>query len=61
MPTVSVARAQLTGLKVATPGSMAGHSREDFPHRASQSGGCDTGETVLERDGSDPWLVEQGW
>ncbi|MGW2789826.1 hypothetical protein ACWC9H_07875 [Streptomyces sp. NPDC001251] len=36
MPTVSVARAQLAGLKVAAAGSMAGYSREKFPHWASQ-------------------------
>ncbi|MFE9121413.1 HNH endonuclease family protein [Streptomyces sp. NPDC007172] len=52
MPTVSVARAQLAGLKVAAVGSMAGYSREKFPHWASQGAKCDTREVVLERDGT---------
>lgn len=31
---------------------MDGYSRDKFPHWITQSGSCDTRETVLERDGS---------
>lgn len=42
----------LAGLTVATEGSMSGYSRAEFPHWISQSGACDTRETVLKRDGT---------
>lgn len=56
MPTpiaAAAARTALSGLKVATPRSMAGYSRAKFPHWISQSrkgAGCDTREVVLARD-----------
>jgi hypothetical protein len=45
--------AELDSLAVAKEGSMAGYSREKFPHWISQGGGCDTRDTVLKRDGKD--------
>ncbi len=47
----STATKQLAGLKVATPRSMAGYSRDRFPHWRSVGGGCDTRDAVLKRDG----------
>ena len=47
----SEATQQLTTLKVAANGSMAGYSRERFPHWIGQGGGCDTRDVVLKRDG----------
>ncbi len=49
----SQARSQLDGLTVATAHSMAGYSRDRFPHWSAQGGGCDTREFVLKRDGRD--------
>ncbi|MFG3404049.1 HNH endonuclease family protein [Streptomyces sp. NPDC048142] len=53
MPATEQARALLAELKVAPHGSMSGYSRSKFPHWAQQGEGCDTRETVLERDGTD--------
>ena len=52
IPSASTARSMLAGLTVATEGSMSGYSRDEFPHWISQSGTCDTRETVLQRDGT---------
>jgi hypothetical protein len=46
------AQQQLDGLPVAAPLSMAGYSRDRFPHWIEQPGGCDTRETVLKREGT---------
>jgi hypothetical protein len=43
---------QLDGLTVAPQLSMAGYSRDRFPHWIDQPGGCDTREMVLKRDGT---------
>jgi hypothetical protein len=45
------ASAGLAALKVASNGSMAGYSRDRFPHWINQGGGCDTRDVVLKRDG----------
>ena len=59
-PSASQARQQLAGLRVAPPGSMAGYSREKFPHWASDGtvygwrepdGSCDVRDDALIRDG----------
>jgi Protein of unknown function (DUF1524) len=42
----------LAGLTVQAEGSLAGYSRDQFPHWIIQSGNCDTRETVLQRDGT---------
>jgi len=47
------ARTELDQLVVGARGSMAGYSRDKFPHWETISGQCDTRETVLERDGRD--------
>lgn len=46
-------------LVVGEPGSMAGYSRERFPHWSTVSGGCDTREEVLRRDGQDVRVGER--
>lgn len=46
------ARADLQALTVAASRAMKGYSRSRFPHWASQSGGCDTRDVVLKRDGT---------
>ena len=53
LPTASTANAvqQLKALAVQPNGSMAGYSRERFPHWSGQGGGCDTRDVVLKRDG----------
>jgi hypothetical protein len=44
---------QLAELKVATkPASMAGYSREKFPHWRSTGTNCDVRDSVLKRDGT---------
>lgn len=53
VPAVPQARQQLAGLDVAAHGSMAGYSRDRFPHWSGQGENCDTREAVLERDGTD--------
>ncbi len=50
-PAAKQSLAQLKKLRVADPLPMAGYSREKFPHWIDQSGGCDTREVVLKRDG----------
>lgn len=51
-PPESQARTMLAGLTVAVEGSLSGYSRDAFPHWITQSGTCNTRETVLKRDGS---------
>ena len=59
-PFAEEARALLSGLAVAPAGSMAGYSREEFPHWASDAGAfgwsepdgsCDVRDVALIRDG----------
>lgn len=59
-PSAERALAMLDGLAVAPPGSMAGYSREKFPHWASEAerygwkepdGSCDVRDAALIRDG----------
>lgn len=52
VPSASEARTQLAGLTVAAQGSQTGYSRDLFPHWITQSGACNTRETVLKRDGT---------
>ncbi|WEH42078.1 HNH endonuclease family protein [Streptomyces sp. AM 2-1-1] len=55
MPTpvsAATARTYLGQLTVAAAGSTSGYSRDLFPHWITQSGACNTRETVLKRDGS---------
>lgn len=52
IPSEATARAELSALRVAAPGSMTGYSRDKFPHWITISGTCNTRETVLKRDGS---------
>lgn len=47
------APAQLRGLRVAAAGSMAGYSRDRFPHWKELKGGCDTRDVVLKMQGRD--------
>jgi hypothetical protein len=42
---------QLETLPIAEWQSMAGYSRERFPHWSDQAGGCDTRDVVLKRTG----------
>ena len=46
------AAAQLDTLTVAKSASMAGYSREKFPHWRSTGSNCDVRDTVLKRDGT---------
>ncbi|GAA4217398.1 HNH endonuclease family protein [Actinocatenispora rupis] len=50
-PGAAQARKDLAALTVAEPHSMAGYSREKFPHWIDQGDHCDTREAVLKRDG----------
>src|SRR3954452_19800730 len=50
-PGGGTARGMLTQLKIANEHSMAGYSRDRFPHWNSQGDGCDTRDVVLKRDG----------
>src|SRR5262249_22688459 len=53
-PSQSQSRQDLDALTVAAPRSMAGYSRDHFPHWIHQQGSeCDTREYVLKRDGTD--------
>ncbi|KAF2730766.1 secreted protein [Polyplosphaeria fusca] len=52
IPSTSSANSMLSGLTVAAQGSQDGYSRDLFPHWITQSGTCDTRETVLKRDGT---------
>ncbi|MFI6348781.1 HNH endonuclease family protein [Streptomyces sp. NPDC050560] len=49
----STARSYLSELTVKAEGSTSGYDRDKFPHWITQSGSCDTRETVLKRDGTD--------
>ncbi|MFI2738589.1 HNH endonuclease family protein [Streptomyces sp. NPDC018711] len=54
MPTpvsAATARTYLAALTVEAEGSTSGYSRTLFPHWITQSGTCNTRETVLKRDG----------
>ena len=51
-PSKSAATTQLAGLTVAAQGPQTGYSRDLFPHWITQSGACNTRETVLKRDGT---------
>jgi hypothetical protein len=52
IPTTAAARSELAALVVVAEGSMAGYSRDLFPHWITVTGTCNTRETVLRRDGS---------
>lgn len=52
VPSTSTANSLLAGLTVAPQGSSTGYSRDLFPHWITQSGTCNTRETVLKRDGT---------
>lgn len=52
IPSTPTAQAQLADLRVAAQGSQTGYSRDLFPHWITQSGTCNTRETVLKRDGT---------
>lgn len=52
IPSASQAQSQLSGLTVAPQGPQTGYSRDLFPHWITQSGTCNTRETVLKRDGT---------
>ncbi|ARF53906.1 HNH endonuclease family protein [Streptomyces gilvosporeus] len=52
-PSEATARAELSGLTVATPGSMDGYARDKFDIWAKQPDGCTTRQDVLARDGKD--------
>ncbi len=47
----ATARTYLGQLTVQAEGSSSGYSRDLFPHWITQSGACNTRETVLKRDG----------
>lgn len=42
---------ELRALRIAPESTMAGYSRDRFPHWASQGNACDTREIVLQRQG----------
>jgi Protein of unknown function (DUF1524) len=48
----TIARQQLDELTVGASRSMAGYSRERFPHWTQHENGCSTRELVLKRDGT---------
>lgn len=52
-PGESVTRQHMAVLTVAPDGSMEGYDRDKFPHWNTQTGSCDTRDTVLQRDGVD--------
>jgi hypothetical protein len=52
IPSEATARSELAALVVRDQGSMAGYSRDRFPHWNDQGGGCDTRDVVLQRDGT---------
>ncbi|KAJ3042640.1 hypothetical protein HDV00_006919 [Rhizophlyctis rosea] len=52
IPSGSTAQSELATLTVKAAGSLTGYSRDLFPHWITQSGTCDTRETVLKRDGT---------
>ncbi|MBQ1042750.1 MULTISPECIES: HNH endonuclease family protein [unclassified Micromonospora] len=52
IPSQATAQSQLNALTVAAQGSMAGYSRDLFPHWITITGACNTREQVLKRDGT---------
>ena len=50
-PAPSAITQQLAALTVSSGLSMAGYSRDKFPHWISQGAGCDTRDVVLQRQG----------
>ncbi|WFF09434.1 HNH endonuclease family protein [Micromonospora sp. WMMD1076] len=52
IPSKATAQSQLNALTVAAQGSMAGYSRNLFPHWITITGACNTREQVLKRDGT---------
>jgi Protein of unknown function (DUF1524) len=52
-PPLSTVQNELAAIPTQAEGSMTGYSRDLFPHWITQSGTCDTRETVLKRDGVD--------
>jgi hypothetical protein len=52
IPSVTVAKPELSALTVAVQGPQDGYSRAKFPHWIIISGACNTRETVLKRDGT---------
>ncbi|MFF0878285.1 HNH endonuclease family protein [Micromonospora aurantiaca (nom. illeg.)] len=52
IPSKATAQSQLNAMTVAAQGSMAGYSRDLFPHWITITGTCNTREQVLKRDGT---------
>lgn len=52
-PALSTINTELAAIPTQVETGSAGYSRDLFPHWSSQSGTCDTRETVLKRDGVD--------
>jgi len=52
-PALGTINSELTAIPTEVETSSAGYSRDLFPHWSTQSGSCDTRETVLKRDGVD--------
>jgi Protein of unknown function (DUF1524) len=50
-PSLTTIRSELAAIPTKAETSSAGYSRTLFPHWSTQSGSCDTRETVLKRDG----------
>jgi hypothetical protein len=50
-PSLTTIRSELAAIPTKAETSSAGYSRALFPHWITQSGSCDTRETVLKRDG----------
>ena len=50
-PALSTINGELAAIPTRVETGSAGYSRDLFPHWSSQSGSCDTRETVLKRDG----------
>ena len=50
-PALITIRSELAAIATKAETSSAGYSRALFPHWMTQSGSCDTRETVLQRDG----------
>ena len=50
-PALTTVRSELAAIATKAETSSAGYSRALFPHWMTQSGSCDTRETVLKRDG----------
>jgi hypothetical protein len=52
IPAGATAKSELSTLRVAPDGSIAGYSRSLFPHWIDQGSNCNTREVVLKRDGT---------